>query len=152
MVASKSDIKDFIKRCEYCQRENNYYPKRAPIHLWWEVSISFERIHIDFASPNNGQNYLMVVNDFSTWPEIYSMNMIPFLATVKNFGNYFAIFGIPEVVVSDNARQFLSEEIKPFLIETMSSTFEHFHFTLQSTEWPKHLFNASIDVRHDQIM
>uniref|UniRef100_A0A6G3MEG1 Uncharacterized protein K02A26 (Trinotate prediction) n=1 Tax=Henneguya salminicola TaxID=69463 RepID=A0A6G3MEG1_HENSL len=110
----ESEIKDFIKQCDYCQREKNYYPKRAPVHQWWEVERPFERLHIDFATPKQGINYLIIVDAFSKWPEVYPMNQISSQATVRNLRNFVARFGIPEVIVSDNGRQFISEEIQSF--------------------------------------
>ena len=52
----------------------------------------------------SGQNYLVVVDIYSTWPEIKCMgNNTTSFATIEILRNLFASYGLPEELVSDNS-------------------------------------------------
>ena len=85
--------------------------KAPPIKfkLWAETDCPLPCLHIDFAGPLNGSYYLIVVDNFSKWPEILRCKKL-------NTGvvNGFARFGFPDSFVLDNATQFTSKEFKGF--------------------------------------
>jgi hypothetical protein len=46
--------------------------------------------------------FLLVIDSFSKWPEVYIMNNITSSSTITKLREGFARFGIPECIVSDN--------------------------------------------------
>ena len=62
-------IERMVKSCIPCQETKNA-PAVALLHPWiWPVQ-PWQQIHIDFAGPMNGQNFLIVVDSHSKWLEV----------------------------------------------------------------------------------
>ena len=51
----------------------------------------------------------------SKWPEIWGMNNTNTTATIEILRQLFAVFGLPEQIVSDNGPQFVSDEFSRFI-------------------------------------
>ena len=75
----------------------------------------WQRIHIDFAGPMNGQNFLIVVDSHSKWLEVIEMKSTTATATIKELRRLFATYGLPEHLVSDNGPQFTSADFAEFM-------------------------------------
>ena len=52
--------------------------------------------------------WLLVVDAFSKWPEIHSMESTTAEATIKHLRQIFATHGLPRQIVSDNGPQFVA--------------------------------------------
>ena len=72
------------------------------------MTFQTQCVHIDFAGPFMDQMFLLLVNAYFKWGEV---NYWPSL----QLQHLFAVYGLPEQVVSDNGPQFTSEEFKKFL-------------------------------------
>ena len=107
-------IELMTKSCTHCQRVKNT-PPVAPLHPWNWPTIPWQRIHIDFAGPFQGQMFLIVVDSHSKWPEVVAMKKTTAEATISELRRLFSCYGLPEQVVSDNGPQFVSEEFQAFL-------------------------------------
>ena len=70
---------------------------------------------MDFAGPVEGQMLLVIVDSTSKWPEIFPMATTTSVATINVLRSLFARFGFPEVIVTDNGRQFASTEFEEFM-------------------------------------
>lgn len=70
---------------------------------------------MDFAGPFLGKSFFIVVDAHSKWPEVIPMSTMTSLATVAELTRFFASYGIPQKVVSDNGPQFTTQEFKLFL-------------------------------------
>ena len=103
------DIEDVTKRCEGCQGIANN-PKQAPLHRWEYPAYPWQRLHIDFAGPFEGKQFLVVVDAHTKWPDIFEMRNTTAAETVATLRSLFARMGLPEQVVSDNGPQFVSGE------------------------------------------
>jgi transposase InsO family protein len=78
----------------------------------------FERIHSDFAGPcSDGSTYLIIVDSYSKWPEVFKMPNMSAAATVICMRSFVHRFGIPKEIVSDNGTQFRSAEFAQFCQE-----------------------------------
>ena len=101
-----------VKTCKGCA-----LAAKAPsiTHKPWPKSEQpWSRIHIDYAGPLEYFYYLIVVDSYSTWPEVLRCRK-PTTATTINFlHELFARFGVVDCLVSDNATQFTSSEFKEF--------------------------------------
>jgi len=59
--------------------------------------------------------------------EIDTMSSTTFLATIQSLHNMFARFGLPEQVITDNGRNFVSEKFKEFLHGIKHTTSATYH-------------------------
>ena len=109
-----SEIESLVRSCRHCQA-NQATPPVAPLHPWLWPSRPWQRLHIDFAGPFQGRNFLVVVDAHSKWPEVIVMSSTTASATIRELRRLFASFGLPEQLVSDNGPQFVSEEFQSFL-------------------------------------
>lgn len=81
---------------------------------WPKTDVPWTRLHIDYAGPMNGNFYLIVVDSYSKWPEIFKCKR-PTASVTKDFlTELFARFGVPEKIVTDNGTQFTGSEFKTF--------------------------------------
>lgn len=108
------DIENKVKSCRPCRLQQNE-PSKTPIHHWEDPSGPWQRIHIDFAGPISGHQLLIVVDAYSKWTEIIPTKITTSTWCIRNLKEIFCSFGIPNVLVSDNGRQFTSQEFKGFL-------------------------------------
>jgi hypothetical protein len=109
------DVKNYILSCEVCKTTKS---PNTPLHPPMGAQIKsirpFQRLYVDFLGPyprsrTGNIGVFIVLDHFSKFP---------FLHTVKNFSTnsivnfletqIFHIFGIPEVILSDNGKQFVS--------------------------------------------
>ncbi|XP_056089739.1 uncharacterized protein K02A2.6-like [Rhinichthys klamathensis goyatoka] len=109
-----ADIELCVKMCQSCQQIQKM-PSQAPLHPWEWPSKPWERIHVDFAGPCEGHMYLVVVDAHSKWPEVQLMTSTTAERTIEVLRNLFSHYGLPEVLVSDNGPQFVSQEFVTFL-------------------------------------
>jgi len=108
-----SDIERMVSKCDVCQ-ELRSLPAKASVHPWVFPSSPWSRIHVDFAGPVSGHTYLVIVDAYSKFPEIVKMNNITSTATIKVLRQMFSRYGVPEMVVSDNGPQLVSQEFEQF--------------------------------------
>jgi transposase InsO family protein len=82
--------------------------------LWPPATKPWERIHIDFAGPHQGRQFLIVVDTYSKYPDIISMPSMMSRQTVAVLCKLCAQHCVPETVVSDNGTQFTSHEFREY--------------------------------------
>jgi len=75
----------------------------------------WQRIHVDFDGPTNGQSFLIIVDVHSKWPEVIEMRSTTATATIKELRRLFATYGLPERLVSNNRPQFTSTDFADFM-------------------------------------
>ncbi|XP_052749474.1 uncharacterized protein K02A2.6-like [Galleria mellonella] len=111
-----ADIERMVNECKpCCLLQKN--PTKIPIHSWEYPKEPWSRIHIDYAGPFFDQYFLIVVDAYTKWLEVIPTTSITTTATIKILKNFFTTFGLPITIVSDNGRQFRSEEMMTFLKE-----------------------------------
>ena len=67
------------------------------------------------ASPFMGKMFLVIIDAHSKWMEVHKTASSSAAATISLLRTTFATLGLPEVVVSDNAANFTSDEFAEFL-------------------------------------
>ncbi|XP_011883223.1 PREDICTED: uncharacterized protein K02A2.6-like, partial [Vollenhovia emeryi] len=108
------DIERLVRSCPACVNIKNS-PVKAPLHPWEEPENNWQRIHVDYAGPFQGHYFLIIVDAKSKWTEIEICPSAPSTAsTIEKFKDVFSRHGFPDVMVSDNATIFTSEELKEF--------------------------------------
>ena len=80
------------------------------------MAIYLQIVYMSYRlSGESSQMFLLAVDSYSKWLEIFPMNSTTAPATVKVLRFLFASYGLPEQVVSDNGPQFIGEEFKNFM-------------------------------------
>ena len=58
--------------------------------------------------------WLILIDAYSKWPEVHEMSETTSKVTIQQLRKIFAVQGLPELIVTDNGSQFVSEEFKSF--------------------------------------
>ncbi|XP_032069854.1 uncharacterized protein K02A2.6-like, partial [Thamnophis elegans] len=111
-----SEIAAYVGRCTPCQ-QSRPNPPAGPAREWEAPRGPWSRLHLDFAGPFHGQNFLIVVDAYSRWVELVLMGSTTAESTVRALRRLFATHGLPDLVVSDNGPQFMSTTFQEFLAE-----------------------------------
>ena len=109
-----NDIEAVVGSCDSCQQHQNM-PESAPVHLWEPASKPWSRLHLDHAGPFQNKLYLIVADAYSKWVEAVPVSSTSSAVTIEKLRIIFATHGLPEIVVTDNAPGFKSEEFGVFL-------------------------------------
>ncbi|XP_055623717.1 uncharacterized protein K02A2.6-like [Toxorhynchites rutilus septentrionalis] len=105
--------KRFVKACQQCASAARSPPHSPPVP-WPKSTAPWQRVHVDFAGPIEGDYYLLAIDSFSKWPEIIRTTRITSAATISILRGLFARLGMPVNLVSDNGTQFTSAEFADF--------------------------------------
>ena len=70
---------------------------------------------VDLVGPIEGKFILTYIDYYSSYLEAYILKEITSRVVIKALTHIFARFGFPEELVSDNGKQFVSEEFEAFL-------------------------------------
>lgn len=108
------DIERVVESCKVCLSFRSE-PSKAILTPWKREEKVYDRVHADFLGPLKGKMFLVIIDSFSKWPEIYIMSTTDSKATIDKFRDCFARYGLPKVLVTDNGSQFVSEEMSEFL-------------------------------------
>ena len=96
------EIEFKVRNCYECQ-QTNQMPATAPLHPWEIPEEEWSRLHIDYAGPFKGHLFLVIVDAFSKWLDVYVSNSATTGTTLENQQRCFAIHGLPKKIVTDNA-------------------------------------------------
>ncbi|KAK3107097.1 hypothetical protein FSP39_007098 [Pinctada imbricata] len=107
-------IEETCNACSGCKRVQSA-PSAAPVHPWNLPPAPWYRLHVDFAGPFYNSMFLIVVDAYSKWPEVFEMRTTTTAARINVLRTLFARQGIPNELVSDNGPQFRSEEFRLFM-------------------------------------
>ena len=107
-------IEKMVKSCPVCQ---DLQPKPTKLvgNAWKWPSKPWSRVHLDFAGPFMGENFFIMVDAHSKWPEVHHMKSTTATRTIEVIRQTFAQHGLPTEVVTDNGPQFVSEEFEQFM-------------------------------------
>lgn len=108
-----TDIEDMVKSCKSCASAAKSPAHSSPVP-WQKTEAPWQRVHIDYAGPIEDTYFLLVIDSHSKWPEIVPTTHISTAATVAMLRGLFGRFGMPNVIVSDNGRQFTSAAFADF--------------------------------------
>ncbi len=118
-------------------------------------ALPWQRIHVDFAGPLMGTTFLVVVDGCSKWPEVFSMASTTAAQTLFVLNELFARIGVPELLVSDNGPQFISEEFQIFLrnngIKHVTSALYHPATNGLAERFVQSLKNVLWAMTHDKL-
>ncbi|XP_035910630.1 uncharacterized protein K02A2.6-like isoform X1 [Anopheles stephensi] len=107
------DIKDLVQTCVICQARQTV-PKEVVTTTWKPVCEPFERVHVDLCYIE-GRILLILVDAFTKYIDVKIVNMTRATDIIEQLESFFAHFGLPKEVVSDNGPPFNSEVFVNFL-------------------------------------
>ena len=107
-------IEHMVLTCHTCQRSSQD-PAKAPPHPWVYPSVPWQRIHLDYAGPINGQWILIIVDAYSKWIDAWVTSTTSTAQTIKLLQRSFAIHGLCWTIVTDNGTCFTSSEFQDYL-------------------------------------
>jgi len=81
----------------------------------WPEAEPFQRMHIDWAYVKEVGNLLVIVDAGSGWIEAFSFKERTSANVIRALRTVFTRFGVPEIIVSDNAQEFVSKEFNFWL-------------------------------------
>lgn len=108
-----NEIANYVNSCESCQ-ETKPHENYVPLYPWNAPSEPWARIHIDFAGPFENKMWLIIIDAYSRWVEIFKMADITTASTISKLFEVFARLGLPKLIVSDNGPQLTSAEFEDF--------------------------------------
>lgn len=108
------DIEKLILNCNSC-RLSQPTPEKAVLIPWVPTDIPWSRIHVDFAGPIKDFSFLLIIDSFSKWVEVFKTKNITSAFTISKLREVFSRFGLVDTLVSDNGRQFTAEDFQAFM-------------------------------------
>ena len=109
-----AELEGLARDCAACV-EKRGAPPHSERHPWEPAGGPWDRIHIDYAGPFQGANFLIVYDSYTKWLEVIAMRDTGTESTVRELRELFARFGVPQLLVSDNGPQFTSSQFAEFL-------------------------------------
>ena len=106
------EIKDRVARCQHCI-EKKPTQRKEPLLTSELPDRPFQKVGIDICEFKKNQ-YLVLEDYYSRYLEIMYLPHISSHTVICKLKCCFARYGIPECVVSDNARQFNFSEFEQF--------------------------------------
>lgn len=139
----ENDVKNFIQKCEKCQRMKHSRHIREPMVITTTASYALEKVFLDVVGPLDidleDNKYILTLQcELSKFVEAYPLRNKETVSIAKSFVNNFILrFGIPKVITTDRGTEFMSETMeqvcKLLNIEKLNSTAYH-HQTIGSLE------------------
>ena len=108
------DIEIVVHQCQLCQ-DNRNLPPAVPMHPWEWPARPWERVHIDHAGPFMNCMFLLIIDAYSKWMEVFPVSSTSSEVTINKLRTSFATHGLPSVLVSDNGTSFTSAEFQEFI-------------------------------------
>ena len=109
-----NDIEDMIRSCKVCAVNNSTV--RSPSLQWSYVGKPWSRVHIDYCEL--GHEYFLILMDaYSKFIDVHLASSMTSSVTIELLRKSFANFGIPDTVVSDNAPNLVSKEMREFYLK-----------------------------------
>lgn len=106
------DIRTLVETCQVClqrrptQREQPLRPIPLPGRPWAQLGMDL----FEF----NRKSFLVVVDYYSRWIEMKQLTDTTSSTVINKLKAIFITFGIPDILVSDNGSQFVSQEFRDF--------------------------------------
>ncbi|XP_055922719.1 uncharacterized protein K02A2.6-like, partial [Eupeodes corollae] len=108
------NIEKMISSCVSCKLTQSS-PEKCPLIPWTPTESAWSRIHVDFAGPINGFYFLIIIDSYSKWVEVFKTHEMTSIFTINKLRDVFCRFGLVDTLVSDNGRQFISLDFQQFL-------------------------------------
>ena len=116
---STTEVKRVVDSCQDCANLKPHYYK-PPIAHTIKATQPFERLSIDFVGPKmsiSANKYLLVmVDEYSRFPFAYATKDMTSDTVIECLQHLFSTFGLPASIHSDRGTQFMSSDVRNFLL------------------------------------
>lgn len=118
-----ADVDRLVRSCRECQ---SYKARgnKPNYQSWPKANYPNERVHVDLAGPIDGKMLIVLVDAFSGWIDASWVKDITSSTVIEALRKYVVNFGIIDLLVSDNGRQFVSQELQEW---TKSNGIRHLY-------------------------
>lgn len=132
----ENDIKNFIKRCDKCQKQkySNHYVKE-PMEITTTANTAFEKVYLDVVGPIDkdchGYSYILTIQcELTKYVEAFPLITKSSTEIARCFvTNFLLKYGVPISIGTDRGAEFMSatftEVCKLLKIEKLNSTAYH---------------------------
>ena len=113
LLLTKYEPESVVKKCTVCARSapsksaETLKPHPVPTQPWQKIGTDLFQ--------KNGQNYIVVMDYYSLWPEVYQLHQITSTDVITVMKDIFSWHGTPEELVSDNGTQYKSHLFCKFI-------------------------------------
>nr|XP_002730526.1 PREDICTED: uncharacterized protein K02A2.6-like [Saccoglossus kowalevskii] len=109
-------VEETVTRCIPCQASTHGpKPSIEPLKMSTLPNGPWQEVSADFCGPfPNGKYLLVVIDDYSRYPEVEICNSTSAEAAIPHFDAIFARQGIPDIVKTDNGPPYNGDEFKRF--------------------------------------
>lgn len=109
-----ADLERAADSCTVCMHLRPT-PRRAPLTPWPYPAEPWHRVHLDFLGPFNGKMYLVIVDAYSKWVEVYDVSAgYGSKVVINKLTDLMARFGLINTICTDNGTSFVSNEFETF--------------------------------------
>ena len=102
-----------VRDCLACQ-SNTIEHNKEPLKMSPLPSRPWSEISVDFADLPNGEHLLVVIDDYSRFPDVEIVSSTSAQQVIPKLDRIFSTFGVPSVVRTDNGPPFNSHEFAQF--------------------------------------
>lgn len=151
-----NDVREFVKRCDKCQRQKYSLPKKEPMVITSTANTAFEKIFLDLVGPletdsDNFAHVLTLQCELTKHVEGYPLISKKADEVARSFVNNFILrYGVPKVIATDRGKEFLSEIFQKVCtllnIEQLNST-AYYHQSIGALEVTHKHLNAFLRIQ-----
>ena len=110
-----ADAENIVKSCHACQVVGKAKPL-PKVRMSELPDAPWKKVGMDLCGPfPSGESLLVIVDYYSRYPEVEILKSVTSEVIIQRLVRIFAIYGIPEEIVTDNGRQFISDTFETFL-------------------------------------
>ena len=123
-------VEDKVKKCIPCQAATTSGAERQePLKMTPLPSAPWKEVAVDFTGPYaSGEYLLVVVDEYSRYPEVEIVTSTSSKATIPKLDAIFARQGVPDVVKTTMARHFMVMSLLGFQHTLVSLIAESHHY------------------------
>lgn len=107
----RKDTAAWVSQCATCQKIR---PRFTKSQSSWSKGEAFERVHADWFYVRGIGNLLLIVDSASGWIEVFPFRERSTENVIKALTDICCRFGVPRVLVTDNAPEFVSSSVNDF--------------------------------------
>lgn len=109
-----ASLRNAILTCPTCEQLRPA-PPRAPLAPWPYPPEPWYRVHLDFLGPMNNKVYLVAVDAYSKWVEVYDVSTgYGSKVVIEKLCELMARFGLIHTICTDNGPSFVSVDFDNF--------------------------------------
>ena len=106
-------VEETVSSCIPCQA-SNHKSEREPIIATPLPARPWSSLSMDFAGPINGDYAMVLIDEYSRYPEVEIISSVSASTVLPRLENIFARQGIPDIIKTDNGPPFNGKEFSDF--------------------------------------